>query len=46
MDEGRYYEALDLVIPPGEYFIVAFPISGLARSEYVRQPYAIYYELK
>lgn len=45
-NEGRYYGTLDLVIPAGEYYLVLFPLSGLAESEYLNQPYRMSYELK
>ena len=45
-NEGRYYGTLDLVIPAGEYYLVSFPLSGLAESEYWNQPYRMSYELK
>lgn len=45
-NEGRYYGTLDIVIPPGEYYLASFPLSGLAESEYLNQPYRMSYELK
>ncbi|WP_114167133.1 trypsin-like peptidase domain-containing protein [Exiguobacterium sp. TNDT2] len=45
IDKGLHYQEIELTIPPGEYYVATFSLSGLALNDYRQQAYTMYYEL-